>query len=138
MESTSAAASSRTALFLPDPARGRRAFEACWSDLGRLRHLSCSVAVTKQRPDRHRPSCRLQFLRQARDERASAPPASTNASSNPNGVSNTALQIVSTSSHSGLMPASASDGLTSASLVYRARAGVSLRMSSASGSELSQ
>ena len=31
------------------------------------RHLSCGVAVAEQRPDRHRPSCSLQSLRQARD-----------------------------------------------------------------------
>src|SRR5467141_18248 len=31
-------------------------------------HFSSSVAVTEQRPDRHHPSCRLQFLRQACDQ----------------------------------------------------------------------
>ena len=33
-----------------------------------VRHFSNSVAVTEQRPDRHHPSCGLQFLRQACDE----------------------------------------------------------------------
>ena len=31
-------------------------------------HLSCSVAGSKQRSDRHHPSCRLQLLRQARND----------------------------------------------------------------------
>ena len=43
------------------------------------------VAVTEQRPDRHHPSCSLQFLRQASDEDR-VPPASVNPSSNPSGV----------------------------------------------------
>ena len=48
-----------------------RAAAAAWSLLEHSRaagHLSCSVAVTEQRPDRHRPSRGLQLLRQARDE----------------------------------------------------------------------
>ena len=108
-ESTSAAASSRSALFLPNFKAPRGPQEAAGASAGGWR-LSCGIAVAQQRPHRHHPSRYLQSLRQTRDYDR-VPPASTNPSSNPNGVSNTAWQIASTSSHSGSMPASASGGL---------------------------
>ena len=68
MESTSAAASSRAARLSLDFTAAAVALEACGSIRGRAGHLACGVAVAEQRPDRHRPSCSLQSLRQARDE----------------------------------------------------------------------
>ena len=68
MESTSAAASSRSALFSSDFTRGRRGLGGLLERPRAAGHLSCRVAVTEQRPDRHHPSCSLQSLRQARDD----------------------------------------------------------------------
>ena len=72
MESTSAAASSRSALFSSDFTGAAGALRGLLEHPRAVGHLSCRVAVTEQRPDRHHPSCSLQSLRQARDERSSA------------------------------------------------------------------
>ena len=61
--------------------------------------LACRVAFAEERPERHHPSCSLESLCQTRDEDR-VPPDSANPSSGPSGVSNTALQIASTSSQS--------------------------------------
>ena len=133
MESTSAAASSRSALFSSDFTGAVKALEACWSARGRLATFRAVLqSLSSARTCTTHPAvCSFCAKRAMRIE---CPPASANPSSNPNGVSNTALQIDSTSSHSGSMPASASGTLTSPSPVSRALAGVSQRMSSASGS----
>src|SRR5262245_37257919 len=60
-------------------------------------------------------------------------PASTKPSSNPKGVSKMDLQIASTSSHSGIMPASTTNGSTSVLPRFLGMAAVSLPGSPASG-----
>ena len=129
-ESTCAAVSSRSALFSSDFIG---ALKACWSTRGRLATFRTVLqSLSSARTGTNHPAACSCCARRAM--RIECPPASAKPSSNPNGVSNTALQIASTSSHSGSMPASASGGLTSPCPVSRALASVPRLVFSAPGS----
>ncbi len=132
MESTSAAASSRATLGSPDFTEAVKAVEACRAARGRLATFRTVLqSLSSARTGTTHPAdCSFCAKRAMRIE---CPPASANPSSNPNGVSNTARQIDSTSSHSGSVPVLETGALTSPSPVSCALAGVSQRLSSVSG-----
>ena len=133
MESTSAAASSRSTLSSLDFTGAAEALEACRAARGRLATFRAVLqSLSSARTGTTHPADRSFCAKRA--IRIECPPASANPSSNPNGVSNTALQIDSTSSHSRSMPALASGIMTSPSAVLCALAGVSQRLSLVSGS----
>src|SRR6516164_4754517 len=133
MERTFAAASSRPTPFSSD-FKGTVGgdSEACCRTRGQLAtFLAVLQSVTSARTGTTHPAACSRCARRAM--MIECPPCSVNTSSNSNDILNTALQIASTSSHSGVVLESALGGVTSASPVWCELASVSLRTFSASG-----
>src|SRR6516164_2996998 len=114
MESTSAAASSRSMLLSLDiRAAVAAAVDACCRTRGQLAtFLGVLQSLSSARTDTTQPAaCSFCAKRAMTIE---CPPASVNPSSNFNEGPSTALQIASTSSNSGVIPEAAPGSLTSA------------------------